>query len=432
MADISPHIRTPPAGRSSIVIDRCQVCDRPDLAPVLFLGYLPPVNQMAPIGEPPGEQPAYPAQLLFCANCSLAQLGLAVDPKILFPPEYPYTSGTTRILRDNFSHLFEECRELFPLRPDDLIVDIGSNDGTLLSNFQKAGYRVHGVEPTLNAETAASRGIPTTMAFFNRQTAEQLSLGIGPAQIVTATNVFAHIPDVHEVVRNLLSILDARGVFVSEAHYLPSLIESLQYDTIYHEHLRYYSLQSLKFLFNMHGLDVIHARRIPTHGGSLRVYAARKGHYHVQPSVPALLDEENKSALSDEKLREFRRRVLLSKLELNNLLLDIRRQGLSIYGIGAPSRASTLIHYVGLDDGVLECVVEVSGSRKIGKYMPGTLIPVVEESLLFERQPAFALVLSWHIAGELIPNLVRKGYRGRFLVPLPVPRILSGSPPESS
>src|SRR5438445_4533853 len=145
----------------SIVVDHCQVCDSPDLEPILFLGYLPPVNTMPVIGSPLAEQPAYPAQLLFCKNCTLAQLGLIVDPAILFPPTYPYTSGTTRILRENFAQLYLEVMSTFPLARDDLVVDIGSNDGTLLSNFQKGGHRVRGIEPTNAGRLAIERGIPT-------------------------------------------------------------------------------------------------------------------------------------------------------------------------------------------------------------------------------------------------------------------------------
>lgn len=409
---------------SSVVVERCQVCDHSDLQSCLFLGYLPPVNQMHPIGERPHEQPAYPAEWLYCPNCQLVQLGLVVDPQILFPPDYPYTSGTTRILRENFAELYREVRTMLPLGPDDLVVDIGSNDGTLLSNFRDGGHRVLGVEPSQVGELANARGIPTVIAFFDRQTAAQSLAGHGPATVITATNVFAHIENIHDIVESILLLLAERGVFISESHYLISLLETLQYDTIYHEHLRYYSLHSLQYLLNMHGLEVFHARRIPTHGGSMRVYAARKGQFPIRPSVAEMLREEDAFGVSLERLKDFSRRVTLSKLELYTLLADIKKCGGRIYGIGAPSRASTLIHYVGLDDGIIDRVLEVPGSHKNGKYMPGTLIPVMEESCLFSDQPEYALLFSWHIADELIPKLQEKGFQGRFIVPLPTPRIV--------
>ncbi len=409
---------------SSVVVDSCQISGSTDLQPILFLGYLPPVNQMRPIGESPKEQPAYPAQLLYCPESKLVQIGLIVDPNILFPPEYPYTSGTTKILRDNFAELYQDCQTIIPLTAEDLIVDIGSNDGTLLSNFQNGGHRVQGIEPTQRGEIANEKGISTAIEFFGREIATKVKSEQGPAKIITATNVFAHIEDIHEIVESILLLLDDKGVFISESHYLLSLVETLQYDTIYHEHLRYYSLQSLEYLFNMHGLEVIHAKRIPTHGGSIRVYAARKGAYPVQPSVSKILEEEIAVDLNNQKLEEFKNQVVLSKLQLHSLLLDIKKQGHRIYGIGAPSRASTLINYVGIDDGILDCVVEVKGSYKTGKYMPGTLIPVIEETALFENQPEYALLLSWHIAEELMPKLTQKGFKGKYIVPLPVPRIV--------
>jgi hypothetical protein len=409
----------------SVVVDRCQVCGNTDLESVLFLGYLPPVNQMRPVGQRPHEQPAYPAELLRCRTCQLVQLGLIVDPAILFPPEYPYTSGTTRILRENFAELQREAAPLLGLTGSELVVDVGSNDGTLLSNFHKAGHPVCGVEPTLMANLANERGIRSIMAFFGPEAAARVVRECGRATVVTATNVFAHIEGIHEIVDSVLVMLAEDGVFVSESHYLMSLIETLQYDTIYHEHLRHYSLESLSYLLGMHGLEVIHAKRIPTHGGSIRVYAARRGSRTVQPSVQQVLQEERSAGALSDRLVEFKHRVAMSKLHLHALLSGLLGNKARVYGVGAPSRASTLINYVGLDRELLDCVVEIAGSYKVGKYMPGTLIPVVDEARLFEDQPEFALLLSWHIADELIPKLRARGFKGQYIVPLPEPRVVS-------
>jgi hypothetical protein len=406
----------------SLVVDRCQVCDSADLEPIVFLGYLPPVNTMPIIGTPLAEQPAYPAELLYCKQCTLAQLGLVVDPAILFPPTYPYTSGTTKILRENFAELSREVASLYPLRAGDLVIDIGSNDGTLLSNFQRPEGKVFGIEPTNAAKLAIERGIPSTISFFTKAVAEKVSVEQGRARVVTATNVFAHIEDVHDIVAGVLALLTEDGIFISESHYFLSLLETLQYDTIYHEHLRYYSLTSLRNLLERHDLEVIHARRIPTHGGSIRVYAARKGQYPVQPSVEQIVEEESRG-INEEAFRRFKNAVVNSKLGLLSQLKDIKARGGRVYGIGAPSRASTLINYVGLDDGTLDCVLEIQGSYKIGKYIPGTIIPVWEESRLFVDQPEYALLLSWHIADELIPKLTARGFKGRYLIPLPTPHV---------
>jgi hypothetical protein len=408
----------------SVVADRCQITGSQNLESILFLGYLPPVNTMPLVGSPLTEQPSYPAELFWCKESKLAQLGLVVDPKILFPPSYPYTSGTTRILRDNFTQLSSEVADLYPLKSNELVIDIGSNDGTLLSNFTKDDFRVMGVEPTNAGKLSQEKGIPTIISFFNSSVVDQILREHGKAKLVTAANVFAHIEDLNSVVKGITQLMSEDGIFISESHYFVSLLDTLQYDTIYHEHLRYYTLNSLQLLFQGHGLEVIHARRIPTHGGSIRVYAAKKGTYPVKSSVHTLLEEEALK-LTPAEFSRFKRQVLMSKLDLLAMLKGIKQEGATICGIGAPSRSSTLINYVGLDDGIIDAVLEISGSYKIGKYIPGTRIPVRDEKILFDDQPDYALLFSWHIADELIPKFRAKGYTGKFIIPLPSPHIIS-------
>ncbi len=409
---------------ASTPVECCQVCGNERLETVLSLGYMPPVNHMVPLGEPPRQLPWFPTTLLYCDKCELVQLGLAVDPAIIFPPEYPYTSGMTKLLRDNFAELYAESSKLLSLRPDDLIVDIGSNDGTLISNFQKGGHRILGIEPTDVSKIANARGIPTLQRYFSLAVAQELKASHGAARVITAANCFAHIEDVHAVVEGILGMLAPDGVFISESHYLVGLLDRLQYDTVYHEHLRYYSVGSLQYLLEMHGLEVFHAHHIPSHGGSIRVYAARRGAHAVNPSVKQMLDAEPHGAAMRLRLAAFRDAVMLSKLRLLSMIRDIKEEGGRIVGISAPSRASTLVNYVGLDEVIVDYVCEIQGSLKIGKYMPGTLIPVVEESQLFSDQPDCAIIFSWHIADELAPKLRARGFKGTLLTPLPAPRAL--------
>ena len=408
----------------SVPVEYCQVCGHGPLDDVLSLGYMPPVNQMVPVGTVPQQQPWFPTNLLHCRNCELVQLGLVVDPAIIFPPEYPYTSGTTKLLRDNFADLQRESAAMLGLGKDDLVVDIGSNDGTLLSNFQKAGSRVLGIEPTDVGDIANKRGIPTLKRYFGAEVAREVAREHGPASVVTAANCFAHIEDVHSIVDGIVAMLKDDGAFISESHYLVGLLDTLQYDTVYHEHLRYYSVTSLKHLLGMHGLEVFHARPIPSHGGSIRVYAARQGAHTVQDSVRRMLAAEPRGEAMVKRLAAFRHDVVLSKLRLLSMLRELKEKGQRVAGISAPSRASTLVNYVGLDEALIEYVCEIPGSLKIGKYMPGTQIPVVDEARLFENQPDCAVIFSWHIADELAPKLKAKGFRGRFITPLPVPRFL--------
>jgi hypothetical protein len=409
---------------ASVPVECCQICGHEKLETVLSLGYMPPVNQMVAIGQVQRQQPWFPTNLLHCPHCELVQLGLAVDPVIIFPPEYPYTSGMTRILRDNFAELYAESSDMLGLTKDDLVVDVGSNDGTLISNFQKGGHRILGIEPTDVAKIANARGINTIQRYFSKQVGREVRDSHGPAKVVTAANCFAHIEDVHAIVEGITEMLAPDGVFISESHYLIGLLDDLQYDTVYHEHLRYYSVGSLAHLLAMHGLEVFHARKIPTHGGSIRVYAARKGTRAVQPSVKRMLDAEPRGDAMRKRLADFRHDVMLSKLRLHALIRDIKESGGRICGISAPSRASTMINYVGLDSAIIDYVCEIEGSLKIGKCMPGTLIPVVEESHMFADEPDCAVIFSWHIASELAPKLRAKGYKGKLVTPLPVPRFL--------
>jgi len=409
---------------ASVPVESCQICGSDRLDAVLSLGYMPPVNQMVPIGQVPQQQPWFPTNLLHCRQCDLVQLGLAVDPVIIFPPEYPYTSGTTKLLRDNFADLQRESAAMLGLGPNDLVIDIGSNDGTLLSNFKNGGHKVLGIEPTDVGDIANARGIQTIKRYFDVDVAREVKATHGPASVVTAANCFAHIEDVHAIVDGIIEMLGDKGVFISESHYLIPLLDTLQYDTVYHEHLRYYSLASLKHLLEMHGLDVFHARPIPSHGGSIRVYAARKGTHKIEDSVAKMLAAEPRGDAMAKRLAKFRKDVVLSKLRLIAMLRDLKEKGARIAGISAPSRASTLVNYVGLDEGLIDYVCEIQGSLKIGKYMPGTGIPVVEEARLFEDQPDAALIFSWHIADELAPKLRAKGFRGQLITPLPVPRVL--------
>jgi SAM-dependent methyltransferase len=328
------------------------------------------------------------------------------------------------VLRDNFADLQRESAAMLGLGPDDLVVDIGSNDGTLLSNFQRGGHRVLGIEPTDIGDIANQRGIKTLKRYFGVEVAREVKREHGPASVVTAANCFAHIEDVHAIVDGIVEMLKDGGVFISESHYLIGLLDTLQYDTVYHEHLRYYSVASLKHLLEMHDLEVFHARPIPSHGGSIRVYAARRGSHAVQESVRRMLASEPRGEAMAKRLVDFKRDVILSKLRLLSMLRDLKERGARIAGISAPSRASTLVNYVGLDEGLIDYVCEIPGSLKIGKCMPGTGIPVVDEAKLFFDQPDCAVIFSWHIADELAPKLKAKGFRGQLITPLPVPRVL--------
>ena len=411
------------AGQSGYRLSACQICGNSRLKSVLFLGYLPPVNVLVEIGRDRIDEDFFPTELLHCERCDLVQLGAIMPQSVVFPADYPYTSGTTQILRDNFADLRRRSDAVIGLKQGDLVVDIGSNDGTLLSNFSDS-YSVLGIEPTNVANLAEQRGIRSLQQFFKPEVAAKVVAEFGKAKLVTATNCFAHIADVHAILDGIGAMLSDDGVFVSESHYLVSLIDTLQYDTIYHEHLRYYSLGSLQYLLQSAGWEIIHAERIPTHGGSIRVFAARKGTRSVSDTVANILQSEPKGEKLSERLAKFGEDTARSKLKLWGVLAELKGKGARICAISAPSRSATLANYVGLDDQIIDYVCEIKGSLKIGKYLPGTRIPILEESVLYEKQPDYALMFSWHIADELAGKIRSKGYNGEFIVPLPEPHLI--------
>ena len=405
----------------SRTIQKCQFSNKKDLKLIISLGYLPPVNKFLKINSINSQSVFFPTELVYSPSSKLVQLSTIVNKSIVFPRSYPYTSSTTKILRDNFAELSNECEKLIDFNSKDLIVDIGSNDGNLLSNFKK--IRRLGVTPENIGKLAIKKGIPTLLKYFDRKTANLIKKKHGKAKIITATNVFAHIDNIIELMHNVLTVLKDDGVFVTESHYLMPLIKDLQYDTIYHEHLRYYSLTSLKNIFDKFKLEIIHAKEIPTHGGSIRVYVAKKNNYKKSKILKKILNKEKK-LLNWKKFLEFRDQVVSSKLQLLALIKKIKDKKKSIYGVGAPSRATTLINYTGLTKEIVDCICEVNNSYKVGHYMPGTNIPVVSEKIIFKKKPEYLLLLSWHISKELINSLRKKGYKGKFIVPLPSPRII--------
>ena len=286
----------------SRIINRCQFSIKMDLKRVLSLGYLPAVNEVLKIKSRSCSSNFFPTDLCYSKSSKLFQINNIIDKKVLFPKTYPYTSSTTKVLRDNFIDLYEETNKFFHLKKLDLVVDIGSNDGNLLKRFKNV--RVLGVTPENIGKKAIKDGIPTILNYFDNKTSKKIIKKHGKAKIVTATNVFAHIDNIVKLMKNISKILSKDGVFISESHYFLNLIKTLQYDTIYHEHLRYYTLTSLKIILNRFGFKIIHAKKIPTHGGSIRVYATKNKKFKIRQSVNKILNEEKKN-ITDKKLKIF-------------------------------------------------------------------------------------------------------------------------------
>ena len=406
----------------SKIIDKCQFSKKKDLVHILSLGFLPGVNQMFKISLKKNFENFFPTNLVYSPSSKLFQIDNIVNKKILFPNSYPYTSSTTKILRENFKDLYNETNLLFKLQKKHLVIDIGSNDGNLLEKF--SNHRVLGITPEKIGYKAIKKGIPTIIDYFSNSVVNKILRQQGKAKIITATNVFAHIDNIENVMTNILKLLQEDGVFISESHYFLSLVKTLQYDTIYHEHLRYYTVASLNYIFKKYGLKIIKVKKIPTHGGSIRVYATRKSfNFKICSSVNFSLKEEKKY-FSKIKLKEFRDKVYLSKINLLSKLHYLKANNKKIFAVGAPSRATTLVNFVGLNEDIIDCICEVKGSHKINHYLPGTRIPIYQEDVIFKKKPDYLLLLSWHISRELILNLKKRGFKGKFIIPLPNVKII--------
>jgi SAM-dependent methyltransferase len=372
---------------------KCGVCGNSDLKLVLSLGSSPPTCSMQPADRPRVEETHYPLDLMYCDDCTLAQLSVAVDPEVVFPVDYPYSSGNSKVLHENFEDLAGQA-SLY-VGADDLVVDIGANDGTLLSKFN---CRTVGVEPTDQADRAAEVAA-VYKGFFSEDLAGHIRNQQGPAKVITACNVLAHVEDIDDVMRGIRTLLAPDGVLIVENHDLASVVDG-QWDTIYHEHLRFFSPYSFDWLLRKHGLAMQEWKRIPTHGGSFRMVASRMGHHR----------SARRREYDWEALRLDARRT---RDELRLGVTDARA-----YGIGATARATTIINYCGLNVDDIACVCEVSGSDKIGRLIPGTRIPVVNEERLFEDQPPGVVLFSWHMADVIVPRLREKGYEGEIIIPL--------------
>ena len=402
----------------------CQICSSDKIIKFLSLGPHPPSDNFLVEAELKKPEKKYPLEVYFCGNCKLVQLGYAADPILLFTDHFVYTTASNDELVRNFAALVDIIIKRFNLTEKDFAVDIGSNDGTLLSNYLPHNIKVLGIDPSKAAELAQQKNIPTMLEFFNEKTAKKILAKHGKAQIITATNVFAHVKELDSFMKGIQALLADDGIMIEESHYIRSMMESMQFDSIYLEHLRYYSLKPLIYLFNKYGMDVFDAERITTHGGSLRVYACRKGSKPISKNVSKILKDEEKFGLySISAYNAFAKRVTNNKEKLRELLRKIKSEGKHIYGIGAPAKGNTLLNFCNIDNKILDCLVE-RPNMKIGKYSPGMHIKIEEESKLFAEQPEYALLLTWNLENIIIPKLRAKGYKGKFIVPVPEPRVV--------
>jgi len=407
-------------------ISACRACGSNRLEPVLSLGDMPLANAL--LDDVDDEDARYPLEVVHCAKCNLVQITETVPPEILFR-EYSYFSSFSDTFVAHAGAFAERMREQLDLGTESLVVEAASNDGYLLQFFAEGAIPVLGVEPARNVATAATaRGIETVPEFLDAGLARKLVARRGRnADLVVANNVLAHVADLHGFVEALRMLAGDRGLISVEVPYVCDLIDGLEFDTIYHEHLCYFSLTSLTRLFLEHELTVVDVERLPVHGGSLRVFV-RADHAHAAAGVDALLERETEWGIGDPaRYASFAREVDVLRASIGALARDIVASGEHLAGYGAAAKAVVLLNACGLDRSVVEYVVD-RNPYKQGKLLPGVRIPVREPETLLETRPGFVLLFVWNVAAEVIAQqqaFVEGG--GRFIVPIPQPRVVGST-----
>lgn len=407
-------------------ITACRICQSQKLYSFLDLGYMPIPNGFIAKNDLERMEPAYPLRVCVCENCWLMQLQHVIPAEIMFR-NYLYVPSTSKTMMRHFEHMCEETAKVAHVRKGNLVIDIGSNDGALLSFFKKKGLDILGIDPAENiVKDANKRGIRTMCAFFSEETAKEARETYGQAKIITATNVIAHIDTIHDVVKGIKTLLHPQGVFVMEAPYVIDLLDNNEFDTIYHEHLSYFSIRPLKKLFELYGMKIIDVRKQDIHGGTVRVYATfENSTYEIHPRVEKFITEENLKKLHlRSTYDEFARRVKVIKRDLVSFLRRIKKEGRSVIGYGASAKGNVLTNYCHITPDLLDYIVD-STPYKHGKYTPGTHIPIYPESKLDSETPDYALLMSWNFADEIIEK--QRNYRergGQFIITIPYLKIV--------
>ena len=406
--------------------EKCRICSGINFEHFLDLGFSPPADQFLKAEHLMEPETSYPLTVQICTECNLVQLGQVVHHEILYRNDYPYESSTTALGKKHWQEFADSTSKVYSLSSEDLVLDIGSNVGVLLECFRNNGTKILGVDPASNiVKIANERGIETWDSFFCHDIAQKILSSKGPAKIITGTNVFAHIDDLHAFMKTILSLLTDDGVFIFEAPYLGNLINLLEYDTIYHEHLSYLSLRPVVFLGEKFGMDVIDVQERDIHGGSFRVFLARKNRYSINPRVAEFHKKEDKLNLADFNiLSHFSDQVMKNREELRKLLFELKSSGKKIAAVSTPAKGMTLLNYCKIGPEILDFATEKS-SLKIGKFTPGMHIPIKPDHALVSEKVDYALLLAWNFADEIINNLSEyKKNGGKFIIPIPQPKIV--------
>ncbi len=402
----------------------CRSCGDEKLVHMLNLGTMPPANAFLESADMAKDEPAFPLRVAVCPKCFSVQLQDTIDPAALFSREYYYFTGASQPLVKHFEDFGTRLAAEFHLQKKDLVVEMGSNDGVLLGAI--APYaRVLGVDPATNVGVEAEKkGVKTIQAFFGEKSATDIVRTEGHARLILANNVFAHIPDIHDVIRGIKVLLADDGQFIAEMHWVGNLMGAGGFDQIYHEHIHYFSLHSLMYLFEtVHGLTISRVELIPIHGESLRMFVTKGG--AVDQSVPDFLKKEKMLGLDRvEEYLNFSSRVTQTKNTLFQTLTDLKQSQKKVVGYGAPAKGNTLLNFCGIGPDLLKYIVDTTPTKQ-NTYTPGSHIQVVSPDILKTDIPDYVLLLSWNYADAILEKEKELRARGvKFIIPVPVVRIV--------
>jgi len=403
-------------------LNRCRFCEAPLRDVFVDLGMSPLSNAYLTSEQLQQMEPFFPLRVFVCASCLLVQLPAVQTPEAIFG-DYAYFSSYSESWLRHASDYVEKVSKRFDIGSSSRVVELASNDGYLLQYFTVRGVPVLGVEPAANvARVAESRGIPTLVRFFGAETAREIVSDSGPADLIVANNVLAHVPDLNDFVRGMAILLRDDGVITVEVPHVLELMRGNQFDTIYHEHFSYFSLLVARKVFAAHELAIFAVERLPTHGGSLRLYAqhASRGKHTVETSVAALEAEERTAGLDQiGGYTGFDDRVRRVKLDLLDFLIAAKREGKSIAAYGAAAKGNTLLNYCGVRADLVDFVVD-RNPHKQGRFLPGTHIPIHAPGAIAEHRPDYLLILPWNIRSEIIEQMSGiRAWGARFVVPIP-------------
>ena len=406
----------------------CRICGEESLTKAISLTPTPPGNDFLTKDELGRDEPVYPLDLYFCEECHHIQLGHVVDPKVLYQKNYSYVSATSSHFVNHLKSYAEDMVERFSLEAGDLVADIGSNDGTCLSFFKEKGMNVVGVDPATEiAEKATESGINTVADFFGYELSVELRKEYGAAKYITSHNACAHIDNLFDVVKGVEHWLDKDGIFVLEVGYFVDVYNNTWFDTIYHEHLDFHTVAPFEKLFARVGMEVITVERITPQGGSIRVMAQKiGGDMKRDNSVDDLIALEYKLGLDRvDTLSQFNARINTIRDRLQKLIYSLKKEGKTIAGFGAPTKATTLMAHFGLDETMLDFIVD-DNPLKQGLFTPITHIPVLSSEVLYDRKPDYLLILAWNFSKPIIKMHEKYSNEiGKFIIPMPEPKVVS-------